>query len=378
MKPVLEFTDKNKDQGNVSNIGTNIVTILETQPNSGIFKTTDDADVSLIVIADDAPRGFTGTIDFADNPISVPVRNYLGSLTMGINDIGGTWNGGETINVTLDDGDLNLNSLVDQDIDITNWDHKIPTVITGNPLTLEDAVSITTDTGNNITSIDIDRFSKRASINGTAEDIVNATFTVENIHADLFYFSNTNDGLKQLSIDASLGSTQNVTVKVGTIPADDNLVAVADIFTFGQIISELESAATTRNADAIYRILLEESGDNTATYTGTIEYTALNQLNVGDPKTYSKLATIDDEITIIVPTDLTDEDAVRVDYLDKDGQGIETQIGDQVDAPAHSGIVSFDGSSYKVADIVTVTLSDADLNTDSDTTIDSTRLSLSR
>ena len=364
----MEFTDKNKDQGNVSNIGTNIVTILETQPNSGIFKTTDDADVSLIVIADDAPRGFTGTIDFADNPISVPVRNYLGSLTMGINDIGGTWNGGETINVTLDDGDLNLNSLVDQDIDITNWDHKIPTVITGNPLTLEDAVSITTDTGNNITSIDIDRFSKRASINGTAEDIVNATFTVENIHADLFYFSNTNDGLKQLSIDASLGSTQNVTVKVGTIPADDNLVAVADIFTFGQIISELESAATTRNADAIYRILLEESGDNTATYTGTIEYTALNQLNVGDPKTYSKLATIDDEITIIVPTDLTDEDAVRVDYLDKDGQGIETQIGDQVDAPAHSGIVSFDGSSYKVADIVTVTLSDADLNTDSDTT----------
>ena len=80
------------------------------------------------------------------------------------------------------------------------------------------------------------------------------------------------------------------------------------------------------------------------------------------------LATIDDEITIIVPTDLTDEDAVRVDYLDTDGEGIATQIGDQVDAPTHSGIVSFDGSNYKVADTVTVTLTDADLNTDSDTT----------
>ena len=103
-------------------------------------------------------------------------------------------------------------------------------------------------------------------------------------------------------------------------------------------------------------------------YTGSIEYTALNQLNVGDSDTDAGLATIVDEITIIVPTDLTDEDAVRVDYLDTDGEGIATQIGDQVDAPTHSGIVSFDGSNYKVADTVTVTLTDADLNTDSDTT----------
>ena len=94
-------------------------------------------------------------------------------------------------------------------------------------------------------------------------------------------------------------------------------------------------------------MLLEETGDNTAMYTGSIEYTALNQLNNSD--TYAGLATIDDEITIIVPTDLTDEDAVRVDYLDTDGEGIATQIGDQVDAPTHSGIVSFDGSNYKVA-----------------------------
>ena len=115
-------------------------------------------------------------------------------------------------------------------------------------------------------------------------------------------------------------------------------------------------------------MLLEETGDNTAIYTGTIEYTALNQLNVGDSDTYSGLDTIDDEITIIVPTDLTDEDAVRVDYLDTDGEGIPTQIGDQVDAPTHSGIVSFDDSNYKVADTVTVTLTDADLNTNSDTT----------
>ena len=143
---------------------------------------------------------------------------------------------------------------------------------------------------------------------------------------------------------------------------------VIDIFRFGQAAEDIESAATTRSADAIYRMLLEETGDNTAMYTGSIEYTALNQLNVRNVATYEGLAIVDDEITIIVPTDLTDEDAVGVDYLDTDGEGIATQIGDQVDAPTHSGIVSFDGSNYKVADTVIVTLTDADLNTDSDTT----------
>ena len=43
---VLDF-GTNNDQGDVSGIGTNVVTILETQPNSSIFKTTDDADESL-------------------------------------------------------------------------------------------------------------------------------------------------------------------------------------------------------------------------------------------------------------------------------------------------------------------------------------------
>ena len=87
-----------------------------------------------------APRGYTAVIDFADSPLSVPVRNYPGSLAMDVSGIGGTWNGGEEITVTLDDGDLNLNSLVDEDFSLTNWAQKIPTVITGSPLTLEDAI----------------------------------------------------------------------------------------------------------------------------------------------------------------------------------------------------------------------------------------------
>ena len=75
-------------------------------------------------------------------------------------------------------------------------------------------------------------------------------------------------------------------INVSNTPA---LVTVIDIFSFGQsAASDIESAATTRNANAIYRMLLEETGDNTAMYTGSIEYTALNQLNVGNPETYRR------------------------------------------------------------------------------------------
>ena len=200
-QPVLNFSGNN-DQGDISGITGNVVTILETQPNSGIFKTTDDADNSLIVIADGAQRGFTGTIDFADDPISVPVRNYPGSLAMDVNGIGGTWNGGEEITVTLDDGDLNLNSLVDQDISLDNWAQKIPTVIIGSPLTLEDAANITVG-GNNTEIPSIDTFSKRASIPGNPGEEVQAIFAIENVNTDLFYFSNTEGELALITNNCS-------------------------------------------------------------------------------------------------------------------------------------------------------------------------------
>ena len=69
---------------------------------------------------------------------------------------------------------------------------------------------------------------------------------------------------------------------------------------------------TTNNA--IYRILLEETGDNTATFEGSIEFTMLNQINVDLDATYTSLATIDQDVDIIVHEDLTDEDSPRVNY----------------------------------------------------------------
>ena len=63
---------------------------------------------------------------------------------------------------------------------------------------------------------------------------------------------------------------------------------------------------------------------------------------------------------------MTDEDEIRVNYLDMGADGVETQVGDQLAAPTHSGVVEFDNDSYKEADTVVITLTDADLNVNPD------------
>ena len=128
-----------------------------------------------------------------------------------------------------------------------------------------------------------------------------------------------------------------------------------DIFTFGDRVN-----------NAIYRMLLEESDDDSAIFEGDVEFIMLNQLNVDSATVFSSLTTASDSITIIVHEDMTDEDSPRINYLDLGSDGVQTQIADQVAAPSHSGVVTFDSDNYKTADTVIVTLDDQDLNTDSE------------
>ena len=134
-----------------------------------------------------------------------------------------------------------------------------------------------------------------------------------------------------------------------------DITLVADFFTFGNGVN-----------NAIYRIEVEEASSNSDTFEGTIEYTMLNQLNVEDPDTYNGLRAIGSDVSMIVDEDFTDEDSVRVNYLDLGADGVSTQIAIQQAAPTHSAVVSFDAESYKIADTVTITLEDSDLNVKND------------
>jgi hypothetical protein len=137
-----------------------------------------------------------------------------------------------------------------------------------------------------------------------------------------------------------------------------------DFLTFGFSNDGEDSADRTSNQ--IIRLELEETGDNTGVLVGSLEYVMINQLNIQDATTFTGLSVVSDEATFIAFEDLTDEDSPRVNYLDLGSDGVETQIADQLAAPSHSGVVYFDSESYKVADTVTITLEDPDLNTDVD------------
>ena len=112
--------------------------------------------------------------------------------------------------------------------------------------------------------------------------------------------------------------------------------------------------------NAIYRLELEEDGDNSSDFIGTLEYIGLNQLNIREQSTYTDIAALGDAIILI-----SNDDSVSVEYRDFDSTGGYTTFTAEADTPTHSGSVSFDSDAYKVSDTVTVTVEDADLNADS-------------
>ena len=143
-----------------------------------------------------------------------------------------------------------------------------------------------------------------------------------------------------------------------------NTAVVFDLFSFG--FENDGEASGERIANQIVRLELEESSDNQGDFEGTLEYVMINQLNILDPDTYAGITPIGDEVSFVVIDDWTGSDAPTVTYLDTDAEGEVTPVSAKEDAPSHSGVVSLDVETFKVADTVTVTLEDLDLNVQSE------------
>jgi hypothetical protein len=192
--------------------------------------------------------------------------------------------------------------------------------------------------------------------------LLNSTFGSSANNAKVY--SNIFGGSTGRGIDG--GGTTNIGFLVNFTRGNVTSTApvVVDLFSFGYKGDGLAKADRVNNA--IYRIEAEETGDNTGVFEGSLEYIMLNQLNILDASTYTGLRTIAEDPTFIVHQDLDDKDAPRVNYNDLGADGVVTPVADQQDAPTHSGVVSFDKPTYKIADTVVVTLEDQDLNVDSD------------
>ena len=117
---VLKFVNNDNQVGGITSANiTNLITVVETAPNSGIFENFDDGDKSNLLVNDDASRGTTAVIDYNDSEFSIVIANEFGGITIDKDGVGGVWNSGEEIAVTLTDPDFNKNSLEDEDITLS-------------------------------------------------------------------------------------------------------------------------------------------------------------------------------------------------------------------------------------------------------------------
>ena len=221
--------------------------------------------------------------------------------------------------------------------------------------------TISTATGFNFLNYNIE------SLNGTATslDVLVNGKSIENISLDgkSNYIPAFEDASDFPLPDGSLQLRLNFDSDGLNISDTMDSPIVIDFFSFG--FENDGEASDERIANQIIRLLLEESGDDTASLEGTLEYIMINQLNIDDADTYGSLSTISDEVSFIVIEDRTGSRAPSVAYLDVDTTGANTPVSAQQDAPSHSAVVSLDVESFKASDTVTVTLEDLDLNTDS-------------
>jgi len=156
----LDFEDNGKltlNLGNIAELKTNkkqpssfvsdtintfseIVTIVETRPNSAIFENFDTSFESTIGILGNAPRGQSATIEYNDEATSILSGSFTASLSLDAS--GGQFNAGQEAIVTVVDSDQNVNSGQRDDLEVFRSSAIIPTLQIGTPVTLEDASNV--------------------------------------------------------------------------------------------------------------------------------------------------------------------------------------------------------------------------------------------
>ena len=151
LNSVIELKSNDEQPGTSVTDGTTtyseIITLVENGPNSGIFDSADDNDQSTLGILDDAPRGQTGSITYNKNSISVLTGSSSATVslenpTLTIGNGFQSLKPGTKFPVTLFDPDQNINSGSRDHLDVFRDTAIIPSLTIGNPITLERAQDV--------------------------------------------------------------------------------------------------------------------------------------------------------------------------------------------------------------------------------------------
>ena len=442
---VLELSHNKEQPRNLSGdqmLG-DILTLVETAPNSGIFDSADRDGKSILKTLRDAPRGRAGSITYNDDSISVltgpsSATISLNTPTLRIGDGSESLKPGTEYSVTLFDPDQNTNSGIQDVLAVYDDRDIIPTMRIGDPITLNRAsdvnffASSTGSPGYSVDSSVSDPTSARLLIdtsnmnNGSFEKIsLNLGITASKLKSVLIDTSSPNSygtnwinydlrslandlgvsDLSDTSITLSFGtlgdspvpiadsgdlrslhgliqlddsdvqsiasnrdgsvylvinfnsSDNNASTSVGTVNNESRSQPIVfDIFSFGLVNSKDVN-------NSIYRFELEETSNDSSTFTGTFHYAVANQLNILDPQFIKAIQPINDKVKAIITGNLIHADGITISYSDLDVAGaFKITSTDPSDANTHSGALSADSASYRFGQSVVLTLHDPDLN----------------
>ena len=114
-------------------------------PNTAVFSSTNLDDESILGIATNVGRGSSALITYGigADAVVTDVNVKHSEATIEIQSPDDVWTSGLAIPIVLVDGDTNKNSRDGNDVDLTDPDSIIPTLITGNPFTISERVSAT-------------------------------------------------------------------------------------------------------------------------------------------------------------------------------------------------------------------------------------------
>ena len=383
------------------------ITLRESNSNDDMFVNYNTSYESGLLVVED---GSSSSISY-DSAHSVLYDTFNGIVSFDSQVT--EWLSGISLELSVIDGDRNLNSKNTESISATEVMSEVPYIKIGNPITIDTLYDdgsmnkIYGMDGDVMTDITTTEDSRTASHTmklsiptNTDKIFVNATIPTdyyEHIsHPHIFPYINydftsfgggsgtyytghidgTDSDLPSGVIQNSNSTHLNFAIPVNMSDDDANVSmegqSYFDILFFGQIghaaddVGDLEDNVTRVN-DAIYRFELEETDDNTANFTGTVEYIMINQISVFDKETYDGIATTDSDVIIIVNDDMSGTDSVTVSYIDLDTTNNPDTLSVKKPANTHSGIITVDSDSYSSGNTVTVTLTDSDLNTDSET-----------
>ena len=184
-------------------------------------------------------------------------------------------------------------------------------------------------------------------------DISSAIGFVEIDNSDIATI-NTVSSSSSVFLEINFDSSNNTSPAGSISNEDDTQPIVFDLFSFGEKNNQEIN-------NAIYRLELEETTNNSGKFSGTIQYTIATQLSTFDANLIrATLRTIDDQIHYAVTNRMIDNEGISIQYSDVQvGAIIPKSL--KFDINTNSGVVTTK-SSLRFGHPVTITLNDPDLN----------------